>query len=546
MTEKRCVSVNFAAASTAGPTVSGLAVPFGVESLPSGSDGERYVFAGPPKNAADLVDLVREHNTDELLGRLARPWDATDAGLDATARVFDTTRGRDALTEAQEGARLGFSIGAFVDTYTTDERTGVRTVTEWTADHLGLVRRPAFQSAQVSTINASTHERSTMTLGFSSKPAPVTFSTGDTISVGTVADPDATTTAQPVNASTGAGPAVTELPTVAELAESVAELLGDQTPAAHALAQFGTFADFCEAFLSADDEKRSELAVSFAVPDQVTGDNPGVMPPAWRSDIKRRIDRRQPLISGFGTIPLPESGMGADWPYLDPALDIDTLVTKQSAEKAELSGVKISIKKGSASIKTAGTVSDISYQLLMRSSPAYLSAYLDICLAAWARYCEAQFETALLEAGTDAGPIPDVSSDSKATRAALFAASMDVSDAIGAPADLVYVDRDTFVTLGGFDDLYNPKYGTQNAAGTSSAATLRIDVNGLPVQYAPFFPAATWLIGNEDAAKFSSSGPLVASGEDVRKLGRDVAVWGMYEDAEVYFPAGLQVFQPAV
>lgn len=536
MTRTRAL-VTFAAAAVDGPTVSGLAVPFGVESLPSG-DGGRYVFTGPPANADDLVDVVREHNTDDLLGRLSAPWDTTDAGLSATARIFDTTRGRDALTEAKEGARVGFSIGAFIDAFTEDAETGVRTVTEWTADHLGWVRRPAFTSAQVSTINASSNERETMTIGFSTKPAPVTFSTGDDDAANggtgrTLADPPA------------GAPAVAELPTIAELAEQVSAHLGTPEPAAHALAQFGTFTEFCEAFLSAPDDQRAKLAVSFAVPDQITGDNPGVMPPQWRTDIKKRIDKRQPLIRGFGTVPLPGNGMSSNWPYLDPALDIDTIVAQQAAEKTDLSGVKIKILKGSADIKTAGTVSDISYQLLMRSSPAYLSTYLEICLAAWSRYCEAKFEAALLAAGTDAGTPPDTTTDTKATRAALFAASMDTEDATGAPADLVYVDRDTFETLGGFEDLYNPKYGTQNVAGTSSAATLRIDVNGLNVQYAPFFPADTWLIGGSDAAKFASSGPLVASAEDVRKLGRDVAVWGMYEDAEVYFPAGLRVYQPA-
>lgn len=537
MTSTRALVTFATATATDTRTVSGLAVPFGVESLPSGSDGNRYVFTGPPANADDLVDLVREHDTDALLGRLSAPWDATDAGLTATARVFDTTAGRDALTEANEGARLGFSIGALVDEFTEDADTGVRTVTAWTADHLGMVRRPAFQSAQVTTINASTNERSTMTLGFSTKPAPVTFSTGG--------DP-AAPPADPATPPAATPPvAAVELPTVAELAEQVSAHLGEQRPAAHALAQFGTFADFCETFLSSDDDKREQLAVSFAVPDQTTGDNPGVMPPAWRTDIKKRIDKRQPLISGFGTIPLPGSGMSSSWPYLDPSLDIDGIVQQQLAEKSDLAGVKIKILKGNADIKTAGTVSDISYQLLMRSSPAYLAAYLEICLAGWARYCEAKFEAAILAAGVDAGTPPDTSANAKAARTAIFAAAMDTSDAVGSPADLIYVDKATFVTLGGLDDLPNGKYGTQNVAGTADARTLRVDVNGLDVKYAPFFPEDTWLIGSSDAAKFSSSGPLVASAEDVRKLGRDVAVWGMYEDAEVYFPAGLRVYQPA-
>ena len=106
-------------------------------------------------------------------------------------------------------------------------------------------------------------------------------------------------------------------------------------------------------------------------------------------------------------------------------------------------------------------------------------------------------------------------------------------------------EQDGAAVLGGVEDLYNSKYGTQNAAGTASASSLQIDVNGLTVKRAPFFPAATMLVGSSQAAKYSESGPQLATEEDVSKLGRQVAVWGMYEDAEVYFPAGLRVYKPA-
>ena len=109
----------------------------------------------------------------------------------------------------------------------------------------------------------------------------------------------------------------------------------------------------------------------------------------------------------------------------------------------------------------------------------------------------------------------------------------------------LFVDKATFVALGGVDDLYNGKYGTQNAAGTASAASLQIEINGLRVRKAPFFPAATMLVGSSEAAKFAESGPMVATEEDVKRLGRNVAVWGMYEDAEVYFPGALQVYKAA-
>lgn len=490
------------AADTTGRTLAGLAVPFGVPSNPS-ADGHRYQFSSAPDNADELVDVVQEHDKAALVGRLSAPWEAGDTGLNAVARVFATSRGNDVLEEYREGARTGFSVGAAIHTFTT-LADGVRDVTSWSADHLGVVRRPAFSSAQI-TVHASAQERPTM--------------------------PETTPK-----------PDVVELPTIAELAAQVAEVL-KPADGTHPLAQFNTFEQFAAAFQAGDAERRESLMAAFAVPDQITTDNPGVIPPGWRSEIKMRLDARRPAISSFGSIGLPDAGMDANWPYLDPTTNLDAIIAKQSAEKTDLNGVKIKILKATEPIKTAGTVSDISYQLLMRSSPSYLAAYLRICMAAWARYTEAQFEAKLLAAGTAGGTVTTSNADTFAGQ--LFEASLAVQDATGSPADTVLVDKASFIALGKLPTLRNSKYSVQSVAGVASASTLRIDVNGLDIKYGPFLPANTMIVGNGDAAKFAETGPMIATEENVVKLGRDVAVWGMYEDGEVYYPAGVRIYKPA-
>lgn len=491
-------------ADTDGRTLAGLAVPFGVPSNPS-QDGHRYQFAGPPANADELVDVVEEHKPDALVGRLSAPWESTDAGLKAAARIFATSRGNDVLTEYAEGARTGFSVGAVIRKFTA-RPDGVRVVSDWVAAHLGVVRRPAFSSAQIN-LRASAQPEGSPTM------------------------PDNTPDA----------PAVVELPTVAELAAKVADHLKADQPV-EPLTEFASFADFVTAFSAGDLDAKNELQAAFAIAEQVTPNNPGVMPPGWRTEIKANLDSRRPAISAFGTIGLPPAGLDSNWPYFDG--NLDDIIKQQLQELDELESVRVDIKKNSEPIKTAGTVSTISYQLLLRSSPSYLAMYLRICMAAWARYTEAKFEAALLARGTRAADLPTLGT-AKGIRSALFAASAAVEDAVGAPADIVLVDPASFITLGGVDDLYNGKYGTQNAGGTASAATLQVDVNGLKVERAPFFPASTMLVANSDAAKFASTGPQIATEEDVKRLGRNVAVWGMYEDAEVYYPAGLQVYTPA-
>lgn len=507
--------------------LTGIAVPFGVPSGPA-ADGFRYQFSGPPTNADELIDVVDEHDDHAVAGRLAEPFAADDKHLLASARIFATTRGNDLLTEAAESVKTGFSVSAEFTDFTEDA-DGVRHVPTWKARHLGVVRRPAFTEAAGLTLAASAHEGDTVTTTTTTAQADA-----------------ATATTATANASAGAAQLV-ELPTIAELAAQVREQLDvAQRSGVHPLARFATADAFYTAFQQADEPGRVALSVEFALVDQITTNNPGVMPPGWRTDIKANLDKRRPAIMATGgPIGLPDSGMDANWPYFDG--DLDALIEQQVTEKTELASARIDIKKATAPIKTAGVASDISYQLLMRSSPSYLAAHNAICEAAWARYTEAVFELALYEAGTYVGALPaDLTTEAgaQAFRSLLFSASADVEDATGAPATVVLASGDVWESVGANPALVpqSSSPGTPNAGGTADAASLEVRVSNLVVTRAPFLPAGTLVITNGSAARFPEQGPMVATEEDVAKLGRNVAVWGMYEDAEVYFPAGVRVY----
>jgi hypothetical protein len=510
--------------------LTGVAVPFGVPSGPA-SDGYRYEFSGPPSNIDELVDVVDEHDAKAVAGRLAEPFAADKSHLLASARLFSTTRGNDLLTEAVEGVKTGFSVGAGFDKF-TERPDGVRVVDDWTALHLGVVRRPAFTEAAGLTLAASAQDGDTVT------------TTTDT-----TAQADAAAAAALAAQDKGkqGGAQIVELPTIAELAAQVrVELDKAAKTGTHPLARFKTADDFYAAFQSADEPGRVALAVEFALVDQITTNNPGVMPPGWRTDIKANLDKRRPAITATGgPIGLPDAGMDANWPYFDG--DLDALIEKQITEKTELHSARIDIKKGNAPILSAGVASDISYQLLMRSSPSYLAAHNAICEAAWARYTEAVFELALYEAGTYVGALPaDLTNaaGAQALRTLLFTASAAVEDATGAPATVVLAADDVWISVGANPALVpqTSSPGTPNAGGTADAASLEVNVSNLKIDRAPFLPAGTLVVLNGFAARFPEQGPMVATEEDVAKLGRNVAVWGMYEEAEVYFPAGIRVY----
>jgi HK97 family phage prohead protease len=279
----------------------------------------------------------------------------------------------------------------------------------------------------------------------------------------------------------------------------------------------------------------SAVLLARALVDQVTTDNPGVIPPAFLADVRGIIAATRPAVDAFGgAASLGDSGMTLTWPYY--AGDLTTLVAKQAAEKTEIHSVKVSILEGSTPIATYAGGSDIAWQLIKRSRPAYLEAYGRIMLAGWALTTEADFEAALLAGATGSVPFAPLTATDAEIRAAFFAASAAVKTATGRPATVALASPDVFGRLGGI--LTPPAYGTANQTGTAQASTLSVNVSGLEVTEAPFFPADTILFGNSSAAAWHEDGPLVATAEDVARLGQNRAYWSMGATG-IFLPAGL-------
>lgn len=142
--------------------------------------------------------------------------------------------------------------------------------------------------------------------------------------------------------------------------------------------------------------------LSRAAADQLTTQNAGLFQPAWLTDVKRIVNLGRRAINAFGGPgPLPSTGMVVDWPFLTSA---NTLIAVQSTQKAEVQTQRVDIDKGESAVVTYAGGSDISYQLLQRSSPSYREAYDRIMLAAWAKVTDAAF-VAALEAGASGAQV---------------------------------------------------------------------------------------------------------------------------------------------
>ena len=315
------------------------------------------------------------------------------------------------------------------------------------------------------------------------------------------------------------------------------------------LARFGSFDELHAAARSAGRDEAQVLSRHFAdayaahriaaraLLDQVTTANPGIVPPAWLSEVFGIVDRGRPSITALGGPRSPgDSGMDVHWPYYDG--DLTTIVAAQSAEKADINSVLVSFKRGTSTLATYAGGSDVSYQLQRRSSPGYMALYDRILQIAYGITTENVFVDALTAGAGHTLVLAPLTAAPPEIKAFLFGASSHVRTVTGAPASAVLVASDVFQAWGALDNLFPQAYGTQNVSGTAQASNLTISISGMSITEAPMAAPGTVLVTNEQAAAWLEEGPFLATAEDVSKLGTNVAIWGMGTTG-LFLPAGI-------
>jgi hypothetical protein len=346
----------------------------------------------------------------------------------------------------------------------------------------------------------------------------------------------------------------------AAIRREVARIMGRgiARPMAHPLARYaGPFEFYEAARASSSDElpilfrdaylaHRNRVSMARAFVDQVTTDNAVLVQPGWLNEIFGILDTGRPVINAIGTRPLPASGMEVDWPYFDG--DLHALVAEQTVEKSDVTSVKVSFKKASTPIKTYAGGSDISWQLIRRSQPAYRDAYLRILNIAYGVVTDnvvGDLLPAVPGHQTVTYNVATSDPDGAALRAAIFEASSKVQVATGSPASWVLAATDVFLAFGGMPSMFPTPYGTQNLPGTATASTLDVNISGLKVTHAPDLAAGTAIVSNSQACAWMEDGPFVVSAPVVPKLGEDVAIWGMGAFA-AFIPAGIVILDDGI
>jgi HK97 family phage prohead protease len=147
-------STDIIAANSSKRELQGWIVPFNKVGHTNMGD---VVFNAGSLKIGEGIKLFTEHDMTRPIGKL-KQYEENNDGIIAIFKIARTNAGDDALAEAQEGLRTGFSIGAMIDDYVTKGEQVI--VNEATLREVSHVTFPAFgENAQITDVAASESEQ---------------------------------------------------------------------------------------------------------------------------------------------------------------------------------------------------------------------------------------------------------------------------------------------------------------------------------------------------------------------------------------------------
>ena len=355
------------AADTVTRTIEGLVVPFGKVGNTSAGP-VRFDFGAFGDVDASQIVLNKEHSRTDPLGRgVAGSEKITPAGISMAFKIAPTNAGNDALVEASEGLRPAFSIEASVNEYTIEK--GVMVVSAANLEAVAHVTNPAFKDAQISQVAATESEETPET-------------------------PEAEQAAeeQPqenIVETENTAPAADEV-TASAVVQAAAPVA--YTKPRSPIVNGSSYLEHSIKAAMGNDESRSYVRAA----DESTTTNTGLtLAPHLNEFISTTIVGR-PSIDAISSGALPASGMSFTIPKLTQAPTVADV-----NEEGNPVGTPMTSDYLTVNVNKYAGASIVSWELIDRSSPAFLEELLREMSAAYAKATDLAVVTGLL-GGTDA------------------------------------------------------------------------------------------------------------------------------------------------
>jgi HK97 family phage major capsid protein len=363
---KLTTPITITAADSEARTISGRIVAFDEQA--NASTG-KVVFAKGSIDPAPVF-LNLEHDRTRRIGKSMEMTLDGDSAINATFKISNTQAGSDALIEAMDGLRDGFSVELSVEDYVQEK--GFMKVLKAELTGVALVSEPAVRSARVAEVAATTaDEDSTSAPDEDATPTPTTE--GDEVE-NTVTDAAAVTetveAAQSVTAASSTGVFTTkprlDFSAPKQLEMTIKATLGS-------------------------DEARAYVA---AAAD--TTDNAGLIPTRQLTTVINGLaNNTRSAIDAITTGVLPDAGMSFEIPK------ITTLPTvAETAEAGTPSNTDQASSFVTVSVKKYAGQQQFSVELFDRSSPLFITELMNNMAAQYAAATDKAVFTALASGAT--------------------------------------------------------------------------------------------------------------------------------------------------
>ena len=275
------------------------------------------------------------------------------------------------------------------------------------------------------------------------------------------------------------------------------------------------------------------------IDDIVTSDNLGVVPPAYMSDLIGVIDPRRPFLQSTRRLATPSSGLKLIVPKITQRPEVGV----QTAEKQELASRTTKIEPTDFDAVTVGGAADISLQLLKRSSPEFLTLFLQLLAEQMAIEEEVLATGSLLDAMGGVGAAGPLDPENLAFGAAF----VNSFDAIKRGPDTLWLSTEA---LGEFIDAKasttnQPMYGNITANLTVPGG-ISGSIQGLNVVHVPALDAhgAYAIVGPASGFAWAEDGSYTLQADVPSKAGRDVALVSMLWFAP-WYPSAFTAYNVA-
>jgi HK97 family phage prohead protease/HK97 family phage major capsid protein len=432
-------STDIIAANSSKRELTGVIVPFGQVGHTNMGD---VVFQQGSLKIGEGIKLFTEHDMTRPIGKLSR-YEEDDKGIIGTFKIARTNAGDDALAEAQEGLRTGFSVGAMIDDYVTKGEQVI--VNEATLKEVSHVTFPAFgEYAQITEVAAS-------------------------------ADISQPTESEETLVSNEVTPEVVEEVAAEVAAPAVEAQERNMRPAIFTAPRspINSKASYLEhnirAALGNEDSRQYVMAAD------TTTNNSGFIPTPQTTEVINGIaNGERGAIDSISRATLPPAGMTFEIPKITTAPTVAI-----AAEEATISETDTAASFVTVNVRKFAGQQTFSVELLDRSSPAFFDELVRQMEFAYAKATDTAVVQALFDGGTDGGN-RTLDAEGLLDFVADGATSV-YSNSLGFARSLL-VSPAAWGAIMGLNDAGRPIYtaaNPQNAGGAVSPQSLRGNVAGL-------------------------------------------------------------------